>query len=100
VWLKRFFDAVFNGPVWLNFLLMGVFLGLFGWCSANLLSLFMANFDLFTRYGAMAVADGGAWQTAELVFWGYLSLAWYVMFKGCLDGLLWRFRHDPAKGPG
>jgi hypothetical protein len=100
VWLKRFFDAVFNGPVWLNFLLMGVFLGLFGWCSANLLGLFMANFDLFTRYGAMAVADGGAWQTAELVFWGYLSLAWYVMFKGCLDGLLWRFRHDAAKGPG
>jgi len=98
--LKRFFDALFNGPAWLTFLLLGLFLGLFGWCSANLLNLFMANFELITRYGLMAVFDGGAWQTAELVFWGYLSLAWYVMFKGCLDGLLGRFRHDPDKKPG
>ena len=98
--LRRLFDAVFNGPAWLTFLLMGVFLGLFGWCSANLLNLFMVNFGLISSYGLMALFDGGAWQMAELIFWGYLSLLWYVMFKGCLDGLLGRFRREAGKEPG
>ena len=89
--LRRAFNAIFNGPPWLTFLAMGGFLGLFALSSANLLSLFMANFELLSHFGAMAVWDGGLRQLVELVFWGYLSLAWYVMFKGCLDGLLRRF---------
>jgi len=97
--MKRVLDHLFNGPAWSTFLAMGAFLGLFGWCSANLLALFEANFELITRYGSMAIYDGGAWQLVELLFWGYLSLAWYVLFKGCLDGLLWRFRHELSKPP-
>ena len=88
-------DAVFNGPAWLTFVLMGVFLGAFGLCSANLLSLFMANFELLSAYGAMAIVDGGLRQLVELIFWGYFSLAFYVLFKGCLDGLLRRFQRPP-----
>lgn len=84
-------DKVFNGPAWRTFLAMGVFLGAAGLCSFNLAYLFMENFRLIARYGAMAAFDGGVLQFVELVFWGYMSLAFYILFKGCLDGLLRRF---------
>jgi hypothetical protein len=32
--------------------------------------------------------DGGILQPFALTAWGYLALAFYVVFKGCLDGLL------------
>ena len=38
----------------------------------------------------MAAFDGGILQFVELTAWGYLALACYVVFKGCLDGLLQR----------
>ena len=38
----------------------------------------------------MAAFDGGLVQFLELTAWGYLALAFYVVFKGCLDGLLHR----------
>ncbi len=38
----------------------------------------------------MAAFDGGLIQFLELTAWGYLALACYVVFKGCLDGLLQR----------
>ena len=95
--IKRFFDHMFNGPAWSTFVLMGVFFGLFGVCSENLLRQFAANYELLRAYGAMAAFDGGFWQSLQLVLWGYLSLAFYVLFKGCLDGLLWRFRHELTK---
>ncbi len=38
----------------------------------------------------MAAFDGGILQFLELTAWGYLALAFYVVFKGCLDGLLQR----------
>ena len=98
--MKRFFDALFHGPAWLTFLLMGVFLGLLGGCLANLLNLLMANFGVISSDGLKALFEGGAWQTADLIFWGYLSLLWYVMFKGCLAGLLGRFRREAGKEPG
>ena len=52
--------------------------------------LFQANFNLLFTYGAMAAFDGGILQFIELTAWGYLALACYVVFKGCLDGLLQR----------
>ena len=50
----------------------------------------------------MAAWDGGLMQLIQLDFWGYLALACYVVFKGCLDGLLHRIRTSerPHKGPG
>jgi hypothetical protein len=38
----------------------------------------------------MAAFDGGIVQLVQLIAWGYLALAFYVVFKGCLDGLLHR----------
>jgi hypothetical protein len=38
----------------------------------------------------MAAFDGGLIQFLQLTLWGYLALAFYVLFKGCLDGLLHR----------
>ena len=69
---------------------MGLAAGGFTLCSINLLSLFQANFNLIATYGAMAAFDGGILQLVELTAWGYLALAFYVVFKGCLDGLLQR----------
>ena len=45
---------------------------------------------LIATYGAMAAFDGGLLQFIELAAWGYLALAFYVVFEGCLDGLLHR----------
>ncbi len=86
----KLLNRLFHGPAWLTFLFMGLAAGGFTLCSINLLSLFQANFNLIRTYGAMAAFDGGIVQFLELTAWGYLALAFYVVFKGCLDGLLHR----------
>jgi hypothetical protein len=86
----KLLNRLFHGPAWLTFLFMGLAAGGFTLCSINLLSLFQANFNLIRTYGAMAAFDGGILQLVELTAWGYLALAFYVVFKGCLDGLLQR----------
>ena len=88
--LLTLLHRLFHGPPWLTFLLMGVFAGGFALCSFNLIYLFQANINLIAAYGAMAAFDGGILQFLELTVWGYLALAFYVVFKGCLDGLLHR----------
>ena len=88
--LLELLNRVFHGPPWLAFLFMGIAAGGFALCSFNLLYLFQANFTLITTYGAMAAFDGGVLQFFELTAWGYLALACYVVFEGCLDGLLQR----------
>ena len=88
--VRRILNAIFNGPAWRTFLAMGVFIGAFALCSLNLAYLFMANFRLLSQYGLMAALDGGVLQFIELAFWGYLSLGFYLLFKGCVDGLLRR----------
>ncbi len=88
--LLKLLNRLFHGPAWLAFLVMGLAAGGFALCSLNLLSLFQANLNLIATYGAMAAFDGGLVQFLELTCWGYLALAFYVVFKGCLDGLLHR----------
>ncbi len=88
--LLKLLNRLFHGPAWLAFLVMGLAAGGFTLCSLNLLSLFQANLNLIATYGAMAAFDGGLVQFLELTAWGYLALAFYVVFKGCLDGLLHR----------
>jgi hypothetical protein len=39
----------------------------------------------------MALKDGGLLQLVELIVTGYLSIAFYVLFKGCLYGVLGHF---------
>lgn len=89
--MQRILDEMFNGPAWRAFLLMGVFGGLSAFTSGNIVLLFIANFGLISQYGVMALKDGGLRQLVELIAYGYLSLAFYVLFKGCLYGLLGRF---------
>jgi hypothetical protein len=88
--LLKLRNRLFHGPAWLTFLFMGLAVGGLTLCPLNLLSLFEANFHLIATYSAMAAFDGGALQFIELTGWGYLALAFYVVFKGCLDGLLSR----------
>jgi len=104
--LLRLLNRLFHGPAWLAFLVMGLAAGGFALCSFNLFELFHANFHLIATYGAMAAFDGGLLQLLELAAWGYLALALYVVFKGCLDGLLHRIhgardweRPTPAEEP-
>jgi hypothetical protein len=73
---------------------MGVAVGGFAVCSLNLFELFHANFRLLTTYGVMAALDGGLLQLVELIASGYLALGFFVVFKGCLDGLLHRIHRS------
>jgi hypothetical protein len=87
---------VFHGPVWLTFVVMGMAMGGVALFTFDLFTIFRANFNLLTSYGAMALLDGGLLQLVELVCWGYLGVACYIVFKGCVDGLLARIpRRQP-----
>jgi len=94
MFLLRLLNRLFHAPAWLAFLAMGVAAGGFALCSLNLLYLFKANIGLIATYGAMAAFDGGLTQFVELVGWGYLALGCYVVFKGCLEGLLQRIHRS------
>ncbi len=85
--LFRLLHGLCHGPAWLAFGAMGLATAGFALCSYNLFEMFRANFRLIESYGAMAIFDGGLLQLMQLVGWGYLALAFYVVFKGCLDGL-------------
>ncbi len=89
--MKRMLNFIFNGPWPVTFLLMGLFAWGLGVTSTNLYMMLNANVRYLTSYGWMAVAEGGGLQLAELLGLGYLSLLFYVLFKGCLQGLLGRF---------
>jgi hypothetical protein len=86
----KWLSYLFHGPVWLTFLATGAATGGVALCTFDLFTIFRANFVLLTTYGAMAVFDGGLLQLVELIFWGYLGVACYIVFKGCIDGLLSR----------
>jgi hypothetical protein len=88
--MQSFLRAIFNGPAWRTFLLMGVFGALFATSSYNLFQLSRANLAYIAENGTMALMEGGLRQLLELIGYGYLSLGFYVLFKGCLYGLLHR----------
>jgi hypothetical protein len=89
--MQRFLTDMFNGPIWRAFLLMGVFGGLSAITSYDLILLFAANFSFVSQYGVMALKDGGLLQLAQLIVYGYVSIAFYILFKGCLYGVLGHF---------
>ena len=90
--MQRFVSDMFNGPIWRTFLLMGLFGGLSALTSFNLVTLFLANFTFVSQYGVMALKDGGLLQLAEIIVYGYVSIAFYILFKGCLYGVLGHFQ--------
>jgi hypothetical protein len=89
--MQRFLYAMFNGPIWRAVLLMGVFAGLSAITSYNLVILFIANLTFISQYGVMALREGGLLQLVELIVYGYLSIGFYILFKGCLYGVLGHF---------
>jgi hypothetical protein len=88
--VERFLFRSFDGAIWRTFLLMGLFGGLSAYMSYNLLMLFIANFSFISNYGVMALKEGGLLQFLQLVVYGYLSIAFYILLKGCLYGVLGR----------
>ena len=73
---------------WLTFLVMGLAFFLFGILSLNLIYLFKVNIDLFWEHGIMVIADGALRQLLELIGYGYLSLAFFLLFKACEHALV------------
>ena len=73
---------------------MGIFGGLSAYASYNLAMLFIANFSFISAYGIMALKEGGLLQFLQLVVYGYVSIAFYILFKGCLYGILGRVGVD------
>jgi hypothetical protein len=77
-----------------TFVLMGLSFFAFGALSLNLIYLLKSNIELFLDYGTMALADGALQQALELLGYGYLSLAFYLLFKACEHILVNRLTED------
>ncbi len=74
------------------FFIMGVFAALFAWNTIDLAQVAMANLRFIGEYGAMALAEGGLAQLAEILVRGTVSLAAYLGFKACEVELVHRWR--------
>ncbi len=90
--MRRLLAYLFDGPWPLTFAAMGLFGGLFGLVTANFAMAAHANLDYLLENGVWGLMEGGALQAAQLIGLGYLALGLYVLFKGCLYGLLGRFQ--------
>lgn len=91
-WLYRHYGC--------TFLLMGASFFVFGVLSLNLIYVLKANIDLILEHGIMAVADGAGSQFLELMAYGYLSLAFFVVFKCCETILVKRLTRQGAADTG
>ena len=96
--MRRYLVALLYWRWWMTFLLMGISLVLFGITSFNLFFLFRANINLFLDDGTMVIAEGALLQLGGLIAYGYLSVAFYLMFKACEHVLVERMcaRRTPA----
>ena len=81
--VRRWFQRVVLGRVWLTYIVMGLSFFAFGVGSLNLFYLMQANTQLVLEHGWMALMDGALRQLLELLVTGYLSMAAYVVFKAC-----------------
>jgi hypothetical protein len=77
-----------------TFILMGLSFLVFGIFSLNLIYLLKTNVELFLDYGNMALEDGALLQLMMLLGYGYLSLAFYLLFKACEHILVARMTED------
>jgi hypothetical protein len=74
------------------FLAMGAFAALFAVNSYNLFHQAMQNFRFLREFGSLALTEASFQQQAEIIFYGYLSLAFYVGFNACESELVHRWR--------
>jgi hypothetical protein len=79
--------------VWTSFLVLGLsFLG-FATGTVSLAVMLKLNLDLVFDNGWQALMDGAALQLLELLFSGYMSMAFYVVFKTCEHRLVHGLGH-------
>ena len=97
--LNRISPWLYRHP-WPTFVLMGVSFALFGGLSLNLVYLLKANVSLFLESGIMLIEDGVVQQLLELLAYGYLSLAFFLLFKCCEHMLVKRLTKHPETGHG
>jgi len=80
---RRLFQRWVLQRTWTCFVALGIsFIG-FGLGTLHLATFLKANLDLVADYGWQALMDGAAQQFVELLVNGYVSMAFYVVFKTC-----------------
>lgn len=90
-WLYRHYGC--------TFLLMGASFIIFGVLSLNLIYLLRANIEAILEHGTMIIAEGAGRQFIELIAYGYLSLAFFVIFKCCETHLVRRLTERGQAAP-
>jgi|InoplaM2PM_1038566.scaffolds.fasta_scaffold07956_1 hypothetical protein len=78
---------------WLALLLLGLSFVAFGIASLNLLDVLQANLRFLGEHGSDAVREGALLQLFELVVYGYVAAAFYLVFKVCEKVLVQRLTH-------
>lgn len=73
--------------------LLGLSAAVVAWISFGLINLAMANFDFVTRYGGLALREGGLLQMLEIGLRGAVVLAAYFLFKAIETELIHRWRN-------
>lgn len=70
-------------PALLVFLLAGTTAAVFAFVTASLFTEAMASLRLLREFGGLAIQHGALVQVAQLLLWGCLSLACWLVFKIC-----------------
>ena len=97
--MTRNFRRFVLGRRWVTFLVMGLTFFGFGLGTLNLFMLLKANSELLATHGWQAVRDGGLQQLVELLLTGYLSMAFYLVFKACEYNLVRHFADTSPSAP-
>lgn len=79
-------------PATLVFLLAGAAAVAFAFVTVNLFTEAMASLRFVRKFGWTAIQHGALWQAGELVFWGAVALALWLVFKLCESELTDRYR--------
>jgi hypothetical protein len=73
--------------------LLGLCAAVVAWISFGLINLAMANFDFVTRYGVLALREGGLLQMVEIGAKASVALGAYILFKAIETELIERWRN-------
>ncbi len=75
------------------FFAMGACAILLAWISFGLINVAMANYNFLSRYGLMAIAEGGLVQAIEIAVKSFFALLFYFCFKAIEVELIYRWRN-------
>lgn len=89
--MKRVFDIT-RYPVLAIFALAGISIVIVAYTSYNLLHLSMQNFRYIGEHGWLALQSGALVQLLQIIGYGVMSLAFFMVFKLCEAELVLRYR--------